>query len=79
MPRIDLSEEERVKLLNKAASCLIDPKNNSVPIATETVLLALHIVVNLHTKLVDADEKKSVREIYLDSGAFDENGDVTPF
>ncbi|HUX57168.1 MAG TPA: hypothetical protein VMV77_09345 [Bacteroidales bacterium] len=77
MPQIQLFDE-REKLLNEASLCLVGD-NFSVPKPTETVVLALKIVINLASKLVDADDKRSVREIYLDSKAFSEAGEILPF
>lgn len=76
MPRIDMMSVEREKLLNEACICLIDEKTKSVPKPTEAIILALTIVKNLKSKIVDSNCKLSIRDIYIDN---DENGDILPF
>ena len=78
MPQVQLYGEQE-KLLNEVSICLMDRKNMAVPKSKETITMALQIVKNLHLKIIDSDEKRSVREVYLDSGAFDEAGEVLPF
>ena len=79
MPRIGLTGRKREKLLNEASISLMDPVDSSVPIPTKTVLLALQIVNNLAAKISDSGDKRSVREIYLESKAFTKEGELLPF